>query len=216
MKFLRMKEPVNTWTHFVTFLSGIVGLVFLIILSKDNASKLVTMTVYGGSIIFLFGASSLYHWVKTTPEKELILRKIDHISIFIFIAGTYTPVFYYGLEGIWKWAMLTAIWVLALIGVLLKVWFMHAPRSISTIFYIALGWIALVPIGQLIENFPIQAIILMFAGGVAYTLGAVIYATRIFDFFPNKFGFHEIFHIFVMAGSILHFIMVFAFILPMK
>lgn len=212
----KMKEPVNTWTHFITFLSGIVGLVFLILLSKGNPSKLVTMTIYGLSILFLFGASSIYHWIKTTPEKELILRKIDHISIYVFIAGTYTPVFYYGLEGVWRWTMLTAIWVLSLVGISLKVWFMNVPRSISTIFYISLGWIALVPISQLIDNFPIQAIVLMFAGGVAYTLGAVIYATKIFDFFPNRFGFHEIFHLFVMAGSILHFIMVMAFILPME
>lgn len=211
-----MKEPVNTWTHFITFLSGIVGLVFLLILSKGNPSKLVTMTIYGLSTLFLFGASSIYHWVRTTPEKELILRKIDHISIYVFIAGTYTPVFYYGLEGVWKWTMLSAIWVLSLIGISLKVWFMNAPRSVSTIFYIVLGWIALIPIGQLIENFPTEAIVLMFAGGVAYTVGAVIYATKIFDFFPNRFGFHEIFHLFVMAGSVLHFIMIMVFILPIQ
>ncbi|MCF6092611.1 hemolysin III family protein [Microaerobacter geothermalis] len=210
----KMKEPVNTWTHFVTFLAGIVGLIFLIILSKDNPSKLITMTIYGISIIMLYGASTLYHWLRTTPRKELVLKKIDHISIFILIAGTYTPVFYYGLSGTWRWAMLSSVWAIALIGIILKIWFIHAPRSVSTIFYITLGWIAIIPFVKLVENFPIGAIVLMITGGVAYTIGGIIYATKIFDFFPKKFGFHEIFHLFVMAGTILHFIMVAVFILP--
>ncbi|WP_231705650.1 PAQR family membrane homeostasis protein TrhA [Effusibacillus lacus] len=215
MKFLRMKEPVNTLTHFVTFLAAIVGLVFLILLSKDNASKLVTMTIYGVSVILLYGASSLYHWVRTTPEKELILKKFDHISIYVLIAGSYTPVFYYGLEGAWKWTMLSAVWALALIGMMLKIWFIHAPRYVSTAFYVTLGWIALVPIVQLIDNLPTGAIVMMVAGGVAYTIGAIIYATKCFDFFPNRFGFHEIFHLFVTAGSTVHFFMMTTYILPL-
>jgi len=210
-----MKEPVNTWTHFITFLASIIGLVFLIILSHSNSSKLITMTVYGVSVIVLFGTSTVYHWVKTTPEKERLLRKLDHISIFLLIAGSYTPVFYYGLDGIWKWAMLSAIWVLALIGIVLKVFFIDVHRSVSTAFYISLGWMALIPLFKLVQSFPIGAIILMFLGGVAYTIGGVIYGTKIFDFFPNKFGFHEIFHLFVSVGSVLHFIMIMRFVMPM-
>lgn len=210
-----MKEPVNTWTHFVTFLAAIVGLVFLIILSGHNASKLVTMTVYGVSCIVLYGASSLYHWVKTTPEKELILKKIDHISIYLLIAGSYTPVFYYGLTGAWKWTMLSAVWALALIGMFLKIWFIHAPRYVSTAFYVTLGWIAVVPFVQLIDRLPTGAIVLMVVGGIFYTIGAIIYATKRLDFFPNRFGFHEIFHLFVSAGSIAHFFMISHYILPL-
>ncbi|WP_174497231.1 PAQR family membrane homeostasis protein TrhA [Salirhabdus euzebyi] len=215
MSFLKMREPVNTLTHFITFLAGIVGLVFLIVLSWNSPSKLTTMTIYGVSLILLYGASSLYHWVQTSPKKQLMLKKIDHISIYIFIAGSYTPVFYFGLEGVWKWTMLSAVWGLALMGVLLKVWFIHAPRSISTIFYISLGWVAVVPFGQLMDKLPINAIILMIAGGVAYTIGGIIYSTKKLDFFPNKFGFHEIFHLFVMAGSIAHFFMIILFIMPL-
>lgn len=211
-----MKEPVNTWTHFIPFIAGIVGLVFLILLSKNNVSKLVTMTIYGLSVIVLYGASSIYHWVRTTPQKELALKKFDHISIYILIAGSYTPVFYYGLEGAWRWAMLSAVWTLAVIGMTLKIWFIHAPRYVSTSFYVSLGWIALVPFFQLIHHLPMGAIILMAVGGVAYTIGAVIYAKKIFDFFPKRFGFHEIFHLFVAAGSIVHFIMVLIYILPMQ
>jgi hemolysin III len=213
---LKMKEPVNTWTHFISFVAAIVGLVFLIIMSRNNISKLITMMIYGLSMILLYGASSIYHWVQTTPKKELLLKKIDHIAIYFLIAGSYTPVFYYGLEGAWRWAMLISVWSLALIGMALKIWFIHAPRYVSAGFYVSLGWIALVPFLQLIKHLPQGAIILMAVGGVIYTMGAIIYATKIFDFFPKRFGFHEIFHLFIAAGSIVHFVMILIYIVPMK
>ncbi|ANE49090.1 hemolysin III family channel protein [Paenibacillus swuensis] len=209
-----MKEPVNTWTHFITFLAGIAGLIFLILISRESPSQLVTMTIYGSSIILLYGASSLYHWVSTTPSKELMLKKLDHVSIYILIGGSYTPVFFYGLEGAWKWSMLVCIWALITVGIILKLFFIRVPRSVSTLFYIALGWMAVIPFGQLLQNLPYQAIILMISGGIAYTVGGVIYATKIFDFYPNRFGFHEIFHLFVMAGSVIHFIMIVMYVMP--
>ena len=211
-----MKEPVNTWTHFVVFLAAIVGLVILIVMSKNNLSKLITMTIYGVSIIMLYGASSLYHWIPTTPQKELLLKKVDHIAIYFLIAGSYTPVFYYGLQGAWRWAMLAAVWILAIIGMALKIWFIHAPRYVSSAFYVSLGWIALVPFLQLIKHLPVGAIILMAVGGVAYTMGAIIYATKIFNFFPRRFGFHEIFHLFIAAGSIIHYVMILIYIMPIR
>lgn len=215
MSCLNMREPVNTWTHFIAFLVAVVGLVFLIILSRHSVSKLITMSIYGVSVIILFGCSSLYHWINTTPRKSLILRKIDHVAIYLIIAGSYTPVFFYGLSGAWRTAMLTAIWVLAATGILLKLWFINAPRAISTAFYVTMGWIALVPILQLFKNLPLGAVIMMISGGVAYTAGAAIYATRWLDFFPNRFGFHEIFHLFVIAGSLTHFIMMVEYIVPL-
>jgi hemolysin III len=213
LKWMRMKEPVNTWTHFVPFIAGIVGLIFLIVETYRDPSKLVTGIIFGLSVILLYGASTAYHWIRTTPSKVLILRKLDHIMIFVLIAGTYTPVFYYGLEGIWRWTMLSAVWALSLIGMALKIWFMKLPRSISTVFYVALGWIALVPIAKMIDAFPVQAMILMLLGGVFYTIGGIIYATKIFNFVPNKFGFHEIFHIFVSLGTLMHFFMIYGYVL---
>ncbi len=212
---LRIKEPVNALTHFATFIASIVGLVFLIMLSKNNVSKLITMTIYGVSIILLYGASSLYHWVTAAPQKVQILRKLDHVAIYLLIAGSYTPVFYYGLTGAWKWAMLAAVWALALVGALLKICTMQVPRYVSTAFYVTLGWIALVPFLQLFKNLPAGAVYLMVVGGAAYTIGALIYATRCFNFLPNRFGFHEIFHLFVMAGSIIHFIMMLRYFIPL-
>jgi hemolysin III len=213
---LNMKEPVNTWTHFIAFMAAIVGLVFLIVMSKGDITKLVTMTIYGLSMILLYGASSIYHWIRTTPQKELLLKKIDHIAIYFLIAGSYTPVFYYGLGGAWRWAMLFSVWSLAVLGMALKLWLIRAPRYVSAGFYVSLGWIALVPFFQLIKHLQVGAIILMAVGGVLYTIGAVIYATKIFDFFPKRFGFHEIFHLFIAAGSIIHFMMILIYIVPMK
>jgi hemolysin III len=172
------------------------------------------MTIYGVSVILLYGASTLYHWVSTTPKKEIFLRKMDHCAIYLLIAGSYTPVFYYGLDGAWKWIMLSCVWSLAMIGIVLKLFYIHAPRYISTSFYVTLGWIALIPFVQLINTLPTGAIILMVLGGVFYTIGAIIYATKCFNFFPNKFGFHEVFHLFVMAGTALHFAMMVVYILP--
>lgn len=212
---LKIREPGSALTHFVTFIASIVGLVFLIILSQNNVSKLITMTIYGISVIFLYGASSLYHWVYATPQKTLLLRKLDHIAIYLLIAGSYTPVFYFGLAGAWKWAMLIAVWAIALIGAFLKIWFIQIPRYVSTAFYITLGWIAVVPFLQLFKNLPAEAVFLMVSGGVAYTIGGIVYAARCFNFFPNRFGFHEIFHLFVMAGSILHFFMILEYFVPL-
>jgi hemolysin III len=212
---LKIKEPGNALTHFATFIASIAGLVFLIILSKNNVSKLVTMTIYGVSVIFLYGVSSLYHWIKVAPQKTELIRKLDHVAIYLLIAGSYTPVFYYGLTGAWKWTMLIAVWLLALIGVFIKLCTVKIPRHISTAFYITLGWIALIPFLQLFQNLPVGAVYLMITGGVAYTIGAIIYATKCFNFFPNRFGFHEIFHLFVMAGSIIHFIMMLEYFVPL-
>jgi hemolysin III len=215
MKDFRMKEPVNTCTHLITFALALAGLVYLVIASRSSAAKVATMATYGATVIILFGASSLYHWIRTSPGKVLVLKKLDHAAIYLLIAGSYTPVFFYGLKGVWKWAMLGTVWFLACAGIILKMWYINAPRWVSTSFYIGLGWIALVPFIQLVRNLPPGAIALMIAGGVFYTVGAAIYATKRLNFFPGRFGFHEIFHLFVTAGSITHFIMVARYIVPL-
>lgn len=181
-----MKEPVNTLTHFIPFILAIGALVYLILVTKTNTSKCIIMTIYGVSVVTLYGASSLYHWLKIRPRKMLILKKLDHASIYLMIAGSYTPVFFYGLTGTWKLTMLTTVWILAILGILLKIWFINIPRYLSTAFYVIFGWIALVPFIELIKNLPTGAIILMFVSGITYTIGAIIYATKWFDFYPNR------------------------------
>lgn len=208
-----IKEPVNALTHFVMFVAGIFGLALLISKGWGSAAGVVVGLIFGLSIITLYGASTLYHWIRATPRWESLLRKFDHMSIYLLIAGTYTPVLYYGLEGVWRWAMLTTIWALSTIGAVLKVWFVDLPRILTAGFYLLLGWLAVIPFGQLVRSLAKPALILLLAGGAAYTIGAVIYATKIFNFFPKRFGFHEIFHIFVGIGTILHFLMIYLFVM---
>ncbi|QNO13798.1 hemolysin III family protein [Alkalicella caledoniensis] len=211
---IKIKEPVNTLTHFATCILAVFGTIYLILNSIGELSKVVTLSIYGISLISLYGASALYHGTKTTKEKEIILKKIDHVAIFFLIAGSYTPVFSFGLPPVWRTVMLTLIWVLAIVGMVLKVFYVNVPRWVSSVVYVSLGWIALVPLYHLIKAFPMPAIVLMILGGVAYTFGAVIYATKWFDFVPGKFGFHENFHIWTMIGSIVHFVFIAMYILP--
>ncbi|HJV44758.1 MAG TPA: hemolysin III family protein [Bacillota bacterium] len=214
MNFLKMKDPASTITHFIPFLAGIVGLVFFIIQSSHSLSKLITTTIFGIGIIVLYGASSMYHWIRTTPEKELVLRKLDHGAIFLLISSTYTPIIYFGLDGAWKWSILSVVWSIAILGMVMKIWVMNLPRWISTALYLGLGWIAVIPLYKLIQNLPLGAIILLLAGGILYTIGGVVYGTKKLNFFPNRFGFHEIFHIFVALGTLSHYFMVYFFIIP--
>lgn len=209
----KIKEPVNALSHFVMFLAGFVGLGLLLWKSWGNLAGITVALIFGLSIITLYGASTLYHWVRTTPKRELLLRKFDHISIYILIAGTYTPILYHCLEGAWRWAMLVTIWSLSTVGAVLKVWLVGLPRMLTAGFYVLLGWLAVIPFGQLLQTLAKPAIILLVGGGLAYTVGAVIYATKIFDFKPKHFGFHEIFHIFVGLGTVLHFIMIYVFVI---
>jgi hemolysin III len=211
-RYLKWKEPVNAWTHALTALAGVVGLVFLIVFTAQSPGKLASMIIYGASVIVLFAASAIYHAVHTTPKKELLLKKIDHISIFLLIAGTYTPVLAFGLTGAWRITMLALVWGIAMLGILMKVFFINVPRSWSTVLYVALGWIAVIPFVKLVHAYPPGAMWFMIGGGIAYTIGAVIYATKKPDPFPGKFGFHEIFHLWVTAGSALHFVMILRYI----
>lgn len=209
----KIKEPVNALTHFAMFLAGLVFTVLLLKKGWGRPDGIVVGLIFGLSIVILYGASTLYHWLRTTPEKELFLRKLDHISIYILIAGTYTPVLYYGLGGLWRWITLAVVWVSAAAGSILKVWLIGLPRAVTALFYLLLGWFALVPLGQLLKTLATPALILLVGGGLAYTFGAVIYATQIFNFVPKCLGFHEIFHIFVGFGTVLHFLMVFKYIM---
>lgn len=215
LRILRMKEPVNALTHFVPFVAAIAGLIVIIVKAIGDPAKLVTLTVYASSVILLFGASSFYHWLRVSPKVELLLRKLDHMAIYLLIAGSYTPVLYYGLHGAWRAVMLTSIWALSLTGIVLKLWFVNAPRKLSTALYVILGWLAVIPFFQLVHTLSLGAILLMIFGGISYTIGAVIYGTKWPDFLPGRFGFHEIFHLFVAVGGSLHFIMMVACILPL-
>src|SRR5688572_15985839 len=192
----KLREPVNGLTHFFTAIAAVGGLIALLVVGWGNPAKEVSLAVYGVSVILVFASSATYHMVKARPKVIETLRKFDHSAIYLLIAGTYTPVCFNMLTGFWQWGMLTIIWSLALIGIVTKIFIIRAPRWVSAGIYLLMGWLCVIAINEMLIALPVGALTWLAIGGIIYTFGAVVYMTKIFDFFPGKFGFHEVWHIF--------------------
>ena len=210
----KLREPVNGLTHLVAGAIALVGLVILVILGWGQPVKVISLMIYGISLVTLFLASGLYHSVVATPKVLQRLRKFDHSAIFLLIAGTYTPICINLLEGFWKWGLLGIVWGLALAGIGVKSFLINAPRWVTAGVYILMGWLAILGIREILAAMPVGAITWLVAGGLIYTLGAVVYITKRMDFRPDVFGFHEVWHIFVILGALAHFIMIAAYVAP--
>ena len=210
----RLREPVNGLTHFVAALVAVVGAVSLLIIGRGSLSRELSLSAYGLSLILLFAASAAYHMAKVGPRATAILRKLDHSAIYLLIAGTYTPFCILAFSGFWKWGLFATIWLLALVGIVVKLFIMRGPRWITAGTYVVMGWLCLGAVGQMLQVLPAGALAWLTAGGVIYTLGAVIYVTRTLDFLPGRFGFHEIWHIFVILGAVAHFIAIAVYLAP--
>ena len=208
------KDPASCYSHFLGVVLSITGLVTLLVESRGDPWRVVGFSIYGASLILLYSASTIYHWQALPPRGEDILKRLDHVAIFVLIAGTYTPVCLVTLRGGWGWSVLGLVWGLALLGLLLKLFFQHLPRWSSTALYVGMGWIAVVAVVPLVQSLPVSGLMWLVAGGVLYTLGAVIYAVKWPDPAPQVFGFHEVFHVFVLAGSITHFVFMMRYVLP--
>ena len=204
----KLREPVNSLTHWAGAILALIGLVALLIVGWGRPAKDISLLIYGVSLIFLFSASATYHMVRVKEKALEIFRKVDHSAIYFLIAGTYTPFCINAFTGFWKWGMLTIIWSLALIGIGIKVFIIRVPRWVNASIYIAMGWLVVGASGQLLAALPVWVITWLIIGGVVYTLGAVVYITKIFNFVPGVFGFHEVWHIFVLVAAIAHFIAV--------
>lgn len=208
------KDPISGLTHLASALAALVGALVLGWLGPAGIPARASLLIYGASSVILFTASSIYHLVKTSPARELWLRKLDHTSIFLFIAGTYTPVCVIVMTGAWGWGLLIAVWSLAALGILFKFAFMRAPRWLSVGIYLAMGWLGVIAIAQLTQALPFAAFVWLFVGGLLYTAGALVYATKRLNFFPGIFGFHEVWHLFVTAASAAHYVFIVAYVLP--
>lgn len=212
----KLREPVNGLTHLVAAAIALVGLVILVVLGWGQPGKVISLVIYGISLVTLFLASGLYHSVIATPSVLQRLRKFDHSAIFLLIAGTYTPICINLLDGFWKWGLLGIVWGLALTGIGVKIFFINAPRWATAGVYILMGWLAILGIREILASMPVGAITWLVAGGLIYTLGAVVYITKRMDFLPDVFGFHEVWHIFVILGALAHFIMIATYIAPVS
>lgn len=212
---VKIREPVNSMSHLFGAVLSLAGLVLLIIKSVQFGSPvyLISSLVFGFSLIFLYCASGIYHWAISDNRVITVLRKIDHCMIYILIAGTYTPLCLLTLKGSLGTGLLAAVWALAILGIILKLVWFQAPRWLYTSFYLLLGWIALFFIYPLSLAMPGQGILLLILGGVLYSGGSVFYAVRPQKIRFKTIGFHEIFHFFILAGSITHYLFIYHYVL---
>jgi len=204
----KLREPVNSLTHWAGAVFALIGLIALLIVGWGTPAKVISLIIYGVSLIFLFSASATYHMVVVKDKALEIFRKIDHAAIYFLIAGTYTPFCVNAFTGFWKWGMLIIIWSLALIGIGVKVFIIRVPRWLNAGIYLAMGWLCVGASGQLLGALPAWVLTWLIIGGVIYTLGAIVYITKIFNFVPGVFGFHEVWHIFVLLAAAAHFVAV--------
>lgn len=213
--FAKLREPISGLTHLFGVFASIIGLIILIVYSVIQSSvwHIVTFSIFGASLILLYSASSIYHLASVSQKAINVLRRIDHSMIYLLIAGSYTPICLIALRGAWGWSIFGTIWGLTIIGIIIKNFWFNAPRWISTLFYIFMGWLVIIAIYPLNRVFSPGAMAWLFAGGIAYTVGGLIYATKWPKINLKYFGFHEIFHIFVLAGSFCHYWLMFKYVL---
>jgi len=208
----RFRDPVSSWIHLVSAILAGVGLVVLLVLGRGSLLKEISLLVYGLTLILMFSSSTIYHSVTTNPAALLRLRKLDHSSIYLLIAGSYTPLCLYFFTGFWRWGFLAIIWAFGLAGILIKLFVINAPRWVTAGIYLVMGWLSVFAIKEMIHTMPMGALMWLLAGGLFYTVGAVIYITKKLDFIPHVFGFHEVWHIFVTLGALSHFILIAVYI----
>lgn len=214
----KIKDPVSGLTHLLGVLLSITGLVILVYYASIQATPwhVVSFSIFGASLILLYTASTLYHLLPISEKGTRILRRIDHMMIFVLIAGTYTPVCLVPLRGAWGWSLFGCIWGFAAAGIMLKILWLNAPRWLSTLFYVLMGWLVVIAFLPLIHSIPSGGIIWLVAGGILYSIGAVIYGTKWPPIASKWFGFHEIFHLFVLGGSLCHFWLMFRYVLHLR
>jgi hemolysin III len=206
---IRQSEKVSAYSHFFGAAASVIGLIILLFATWGRWDYFCVSLVYGLGAICMFLASGIYHAQKQEENAINIWRKLDHVDIFIMIAGTYTPLSYAYLEGAWFWSIICMQWACVLAGLFFKVFYLRAPRIISPIIYLLMGWMAVIPINILWHNMSSLSFWLLIGGGVAYSAGAVIYALKKPNPVPGIFGFHEIFHMFILLGAVLHYFMIY-------
>lgn len=213
---ITIREPGSALTHFIAMMMAVFASVPLLVKAGATSGErnFIAMCIFMGSMILLYAASTTYHSVDLSGKSLRIFRKIDHMMIFVLIAGSYTPVCLIVLGGQLGYTMLAVVWGIALVGILIKALWITCPKWFSSVIYIAMGWVCLFVFGKLYNTLPHAAFLWLLAGGIIYTIGGVIYALKlpIFNSKHKSFGSHEVFHLFVMGGSICHFIFMYLYV----
>ncbi len=213
---ITIREPGSAITHFIGMMMAVFAAAPLLIKSAlfSEGKSLLALSIFCISMILLYGASTTYHSLNIGEKALRVFRKLDHMMIFVLIAGSYTPVCLIVLGGKVGYTLLAVVWGIALLGMTLKACWITCPKWFSSVIYIAMGWVCLAVFGSLWNVLPHAAFGWLLAGGIIYTIGGVIYALKlpIFNGKHEFFGSHEIFHLFVMGGSICHFIFMYLYV----
>ena len=214
---ITIREPGSAITHFIGMMLAVFAAMPLLAKAgmTGNSADVTAMMIFALSMVSLYGASTLYHSINVTGRVLKIFKKLDHMMIFVLIAGSYTPVCMIVLGGESGYKLLAAVWGIALAGILIKAFWVTCPKWFSSVIYIAMGWVCVFVFGELLATLPRAAFLWLLAGGLFYTVGGVIYALKcpIFNLKHKWFGSHEIFHVFVMLGSACHFIFMYHYVL---
>lgn len=213
---ITIREPGSAITHFIGMMMAIVAatpLMVKVALDSDGTAC-IAMAVFVCSMVALYGASAVYHSVTVKENILRVFRKLDHMMIFVLIAGSYTPVCLIVLGGRLGYTLLAVVWGIAIVGMAVKACWITCPKWFSSMIYIAMGWVCLAVFGTLWNTLPHSAFLWLLAGGIIYTAGGIIYALKlpVFNSRHKYFGSHEIFHLFVMGGSICHFIFMYLYV----
>ncbi len=216
---VRIKDPGSAITHFIGMMMAMFASTPLLIKAARQPDKihLLSLGIFIGSMILLYAASTLYHTLDLSQKANKMLKKIDHMMIFILIAGSYTPICMIALPQPLGMQLLALVWGIALVGIIVKMFWVTCPKWFSSVLYISMGWTCVLAFTRLINSLSGAAFGWLLAGGIIYTIGGVIYALKlpIFNAKHKFFGSHEIFHLFVMGGSICHFIVMYVFVAGM-
>jgi hemolysin III len=206
------KEITSALTHLGGAIFGLLALGLLLnaAIKAGSLLALISFLIFGLSMIFLYSTSCIYHFIDSSKKKaKLIMRKLDHIMIFVLIAGTYTPVCLLVLNKDLGYKLLALVWSITIIGAFIKIFWINAPRWISAGLYLGMGWLSVLVFMPLVESMPPGGIFWLVAGGLLYTVGGVIYGLKKPNIDKPWFGFHELFHLFVLAGTFCHFMMMY-------
>ena len=210
-------EPVNCLTHLLGALASVFGMVALLVVVWGDPLSVFSFGVYGLSSVLLYLASSLFHGLKVGPERRRLLLKLDHVGIFALIAGSYTPLALISLKNhstSLGWTFFFVVWGFATLGIVFKLRWLDAPRWLSTLFYVLLGWAAVFAMPSVAQALSVWGVSLLLLGGLLYSVGAVVFVLQRPNLYPGILGHHELWHLFVLAGGACHYLMLFLFVAP--
>jgi len=211
-----MQHPVRGFLHGTAAVFSFAGMIVLAARTAGDLPRMLTMLVFGVSMVALYTTSSLYHSVPWKERWKKRMQRFDHSMIFLLVAGTYTPISFNVLTGPWKWITLGVVWGMAVFGIVQKMLFPKVRNWLSFTLYMVMGWFAVIPVKELFDRLPLEAMVLLIVGGASYSVGMILLIAKRPQLFPRIFSYHEVFHILVITGTLLHFLLILVYVVPIE